>query len=128
MIMLCRVHSTRRLQSVQSGFIFFALYTVRCTRGRAAMASQENDILSHLEDIISRKFESLERRMSENQQLSQAQLNSIQENLSRNENYTFRKKGNEEQYKINNQVLNKLRRIFARIRQVAAHRVCGSRE
>ena len=73
------------------------------------MASQENDILSHLEDIISRKFESLERRMSENQQLSQAQLNSIQENLSRNENYTFRKKGNEEQYKINNQVLNKLR-------------------
>ena len=41
--------------------------------------------------------------------ISQAQLAKIQQNLTPNDSYTFRKKGNEEQHKVNQKILSSLK-------------------
>ncbi|KAH3887292.1 hypothetical protein DPMN_011308 [Dreissena polymorpha] len=46
--------------------------------------------------------------MTEKQVFSQMQLSSIKENLETQDSYVFLKKGNEEQYKVNKQALNKM--------------------
>ena len=66
----------------------------------------QNDILSRMEELISSKLEAFESRMETSQRdISQAQLAKIQQNLTPTDNYTYRKKGNEEQHKVNNKIL-----------------------
>ena len=60
----------------------------------------KNDLLSQMDRLISSKLNAFEQRMESTQRnLSQSQISAIQEKLSASDNFTFRKKGNEEQFK-----------------------------
>ena len=57
------------------------------------------------------KLASFEERFERSQrQFSQTQISTIQSQLSGQDNYVFRKKGIEEQHKVNSQVLDRLRK------------------
>ncbi|XP_053400643.1 uncharacterized protein LOC128557357 [Mercenaria mercenaria] len=79
---------------------------------------EENAMLSRLETMINSKFEAFEKRISDNQkELSQSQISVIQENL--HDNYVFKKKGHEQQYKVNSQVIDKLRRAEGFVKEAS---------
>ena len=60
------------------------------------------DLLSQMDRLISAKLNAFEQRSESTQRtLSQTQILAIQDKLAVTENYSFRKKGNEEQFKIN---------------------------
>ncbi|MCG7877891.1 MAG: hypothetical protein N0C90_16395, partial [Candidatus Thiodiazotropha endolucinida] len=71
---------------------------------------RQNDLLSKMEQLISTKLNGFEQRIESTQRhLSQSQISVIQTQLSASDTYTFRKKGNEEQFKVNSQVLEKMK-------------------
>ena len=65
-------------------------------------------------------MEAFEKRITENQQFSQQQLSSIQENLNNNDSYSFRKKGNEEQHKVNGKALQRMKEADGFLRDALA--------
>ena len=80
----------------------------------------KNDLLSQMDRLISSKLNAFEQRMESTQRnLSQSQISAIQEKLSASDNFTFRKKGNEEQFKVNSQVLNKMQEAAGHIQDTS---------
>ncbi|MCG7876286.1 MAG: reverse transcriptase domain-containing protein, partial [Candidatus Thiodiazotropha endolucinida] len=66
--------------------------------------------MEQISGLITSKFGSFEARFSENQkELSEFQLNKIQQNILSNENYQFKKKSCEDQFKFNSKIMGKLR-------------------
>ena len=83
--------------------------------------SMENSLLSQIEELINCKFNSFEQRISANQrELSQSQLASIQQSIGATDDYTFRKKGHEQQHKVNGRVLDSLRQAGCFFQEFAA--------
>ena len=77
---------------------------------REAVASSQKSLMDDISGLISSKFSTFEARFSENQRdLSENQLSKIQQNILSNENYQFKKKSCEDQFKFNAKVLGKLR-------------------
>ncbi|XP_060081899.1 uncharacterized protein LOC132561188 [Ylistrum balloti] len=72
---------------------------------QAAVGKSQNEILGHLDTLISQKLSSFERKMCEN---SEASLNKIQETIQCTDTYKFKKRSCEEQYKFNTKVRGKL--------------------
>jgi replicative superfamily II helicase len=61
-----------------------------------------------MERIITKSFDTFQRSVKENQrELSETQLAEIEEMNS--DNYVFKRKGNEEQFKINSKIANKMK-------------------
>ena len=81
----------------------------------------KNELLSQMDMLISSKLSAFEQRMELTQRtLSQSQISAIQEKLSSSESYTLRKKkGNEEQFKVNARVLDKMREANGHIQDVS---------
>ena len=80
----------------------------------------KNDLLSQMDRLISSKLNAFEQRMESTQRnLSQSQISAIQEKLSASDNFTFRKKVNEEQFKVNSQVLNKMQEAAGHIQDTS---------
>ena len=74
-----------------------------------AVASSQKSFMDDISGLISSKFSSFEARFSDNQkELSESQLSKIQQNILSNENYQFKKKSCEDQFKFNSKVLGKL--------------------
>ncbi|MCG8049359.1 MAG: zinc finger domain-containing protein [Candidatus Thiodiazotropha endolucinida] len=70
----------------------------------------QNDILSNIDRLISTKLASFEQKISSSQRdISDSQFAKIQQNILLNDSYSFKRKGNEEQFKANVRVLDKLR-------------------
>ena len=70
--------------------------------------ADENLLLSRMEQLINDKLQTFEQRINATQRaLSQTQLSAIQENLN-SDGYTFKKKGHEQQFKVNAKVLDKM--------------------
>ena len=75
-----------------------------------AVASSQKSLMDDISGLISSKFSTFEARFSDNQkELSESQLSKIQRNILSNENYQFKKKSCEDQFKFNSKVLGKLR-------------------
>ena len=73
-----------------------------------AVASSQKSFMD-ISGLISSKFSTFEARFSDNQkELSESQLSKIQQNILSNENYQFKKKSCEDQFKFNSKVLGKL--------------------
>ena len=82
-------------------------------------SNKENDMLSKMEELISSKLNAFEQRMERTQrELSQSQISVIQTQLT-SDNYSFRKKGNEEQHKVNSQVLEKMKEADGYLRETS---------
>ena len=84
-------------------------------RVQEAVTTAQNDMLQHMDQIIKNSFDTFQKTMNESQrQLSETQLAKIEEMNS--DNYVFRRKGNEEQFKVNSKVGNKMKeaRCFLR--------------
>jgi len=80
----------------------------------------ENRLLSKMEDLLSSRLKSFEQKISESQrQISDTQLTKIQQNFVSNDNFTFKKKGNEEQFKVNVRILGSLREADGHLTQLA---------
>ena len=74
-----------------------------------AVASSQKSFMDDISGLISSKFSTFEARFSDNQkELSESQLSKIQQNILSNENYQFKKKSCEDQFKFNSKVLGKL--------------------
>ncbi|MEW8548152.1 MAG: reverse transcriptase domain-containing protein [Candidatus Thiodiazotropha sp.] len=70
----------------------------------------QNEVLSGIDVLISSKLASFEQKISSTQRdISESQLAKIQQNILLNDSYSFKRKGNEEQFKSNVRVLDKLR-------------------
>ena len=68
----------------------------------------QSALLNQLDTLISNKLSSFQQQIKKNQQeLSDVQVAKIEE-LSK-DSYKFRKRGNEEQYKVNVKVLRKMK-------------------
>jgi hypothetical protein len=79
--------------------------------------SEENALLSRMEELINAKFQTFEERINSTQrELSQAQISAIQENLV-SDGYTFKKKGHEQQFKVNAKVLDKMQQADGYIQE-----------
>ena len=82
-------------------------------------SSKENDMLSKMEEVISSKLNAFDQRMERTQrEISQSQTSVIQTQLT-SDNYSFRKKGNEEQHKVNSQVLEKMKETDGYLRETS---------
>lgn len=84
-------------------------------RVREAVRESQTEILHHMDTMIKSSFEKHTRETNENQrQLSESQLAKIEEMNS--DNYVFKRKGNEEQFKVNTKIANKMKeaRCFLR--------------
>ncbi|CAG2256478.1 unnamed protein product [Mytilus edulis] len=84
-------------------------------RVQEAVSTAQNDIVHHMDRIIKSSFDAFQKSTNENQrQLSETQLAKIEEMNS--DNYVFKRKGNEEQFKVNSKVANKMKeaRCFLR--------------
>ena len=67
----------------------------------------QNDILTNIDTLLTSRFAMFEQRISSSQRdISDSQLAKIQQNI---DSYTFKRKGNEEQFKANVRVIDKLR-------------------
>ena len=98
-------------------FGFCLLYT--CLQNFVLI--MENSLLSQMEELINSKFNAFEQRISANQrELSQSQLASIQQSIGATDDYTFRKKGHEQQHKVNGRVLDSLRQADGFIQEFTA--------
>ena len=70
----------------------------------------QNDILTNIDTLLTSRFAMFEQRISSSQRdISDSQLSKIQQNILSNDSYTFKRKGNEEQFKANVRVIDKLR-------------------
>lgn len=69
-----------------------------------AVSRQQTDLLKNLERLIDSRLSNFQPNI---QQISISQINRIEENL--NEQYVFRRKGNENQYKHEARILSKLK-------------------
>ena len=66
------------------------------------------------------KFEAFEQRIGNTQrEISQSQISVIQNNLAA-DNYTFKKKGHEQQYRVNAQIMDKLRQADGFVREASS--------
>ena len=75
-----------------------------------AVANSQKDLMEQISGLITSKFGTFEAKFSENQkELSEFQLNKIQQNILSNENYQFKKKSCEDQFKFNSKIMGKLR-------------------
>ena len=75
-----------------------------------AVANSQKDLMEQISGLITIKFGTFEARFSENQkELSEFQLNKIQQNILSNENYQFKMKSCEDQFKFNSKIMEKLR-------------------
>ena len=67
------------------------------------------------------KFEAFEQRIGNTQrEISQSQISAIQNNLAATDNYTFKKKGREQQYRMNAQVMDKLCQADGFVREASS--------
>ena len=67
------------------------------------------------------KFEAFEQRIGNTQrEISQSQISVIQNNLAAADNYTFKKKGHEQQYRVNAQIMDKLRQADGFVREASS--------
>ena len=65
-------------------------------------------MLKHMDRIITNSFDTFQKSVKENQrELSETQIAKIEEMNS--DNYVFKRKGNEEQFKINSKIANKMK-------------------
>lgn len=63
-----------------------------------------------MDKLISAKLNAFEQMIESTQRhLSQSRISVSQTQLSASDSYTFQKKGNEEQFKVNSQVLEKMK-------------------
>ena len=70
----------------------------------------QNDVLSNFDVLMSSKLVFLEQKISSTQrEISDSQFAKIQQNILLNGSYSFKRKGNEEQFKSKFRVLDKLR-------------------
>ena len=70
----------------------------------------QNDILTNIDTLLTSRFAMFEQRISSSQRdISDSQLAKIQQNILSNDSYTFKRKRNEEQFKANVRVIDKLR-------------------
>ena len=70
----------------------------------------QNDILTNIDTLLTSRFAMFEQRISSSQRdISDSQLAKIQQNILSNDSCTFKRKGNEEQFKANVRVIDKLR-------------------
>ena len=70
----------------------------------------QNDVSSNIDVLISSKLASFEQKISSTQkEISDSQLAKIQQKILLNDSYSFKRKGNEEQFKSNIRVPDKLR-------------------
>ena len=75
-----------------------------------ASTEEQNRPLTQMEALVSSHLEAFETRMVDTQKaLAETKLTQLQQNLNSNDNYQFRRKGNEEQFKSDGHVLNSLR-------------------
>ncbi|VDI21996.1 Hypothetical predicted protein [Mytilus galloprovincialis] len=84
-------------------------------RVQEAVSTAQNDIVHHMDRIIKSSFDAFQKSTNEDQrQLSETQLAKIEEMKSNN--YVFKRKGNEEQFKVNSSVANRMKeaRYFLR--------------
>ncbi|XP_060571306.1 uncharacterized protein LOC132729545 [Ruditapes philippinarum] len=82
---------------------------------------EENQLLTRMEALVSNKLAAFETKICETQkQLAEAQIAKFQQSFVSNDNYQFRKKGNEEQFKINFKVLGSLREAEGQLSDMAA--------
>ncbi|XP_071122449.1 uncharacterized protein [Mytilus edulis] len=91
------------------------LHSLIKQRVQEAVSTAQNDIVHHMDRIIKSSFDAFQKSTNENQrQLSETQLAKIEEMNS--DNYVFKRKGNEEQFKVNSKVPNKMKeaRCFLR--------------
>ena len=73
-----------------------------------AMSQNQNEILQHIDRLMSNRLDSFQRSVHETQrQLSETQLSKIEQ--MNHESYVFKRKGNEEQFKVNTKIANKMK-------------------
>ena len=81
-----------------------------------AATEEQNRLLTQMEVLVLNRLEAFESRMVDAQSvLFETQLAKLQQNFGANDTYQFYRKGNEEQYKCNRQVLNSLREADAHL-------------
>ena len=69
-----------------------------------------NEIMSHLDQLISSKLACLEDRMTSTQKsIADSQLSKMKEDILSNDNYVFKRKSCEDQFKFNVKLSSKLR-------------------
>ena len=70
---------------------------------------EQNNLLSQMETLITSRLEGFETRMVDAQRrIAESQYDKLQQSCNTVDKYQFRRKGNEEQYKCNSQVLKSL--------------------
>ena len=85
-------------------------------RIRQAVVGSQTALMDKLDNLISSKLANFETKISESQrQISDSQLNKIQENILCNDNYAFKRKSCEDQFKFNLKVVGKLKDAEARL-------------
>ncbi|CAG2191736.1 unnamed protein product [Mytilus edulis] len=73
-----------------------------------AMSQNQNEILQSIDRLMSSRLDTFQRSVHETQrQLSETQMSKIQQ--MNTENYVFKRKGNEEQFKVNTKIANKMK-------------------
>ncbi|XP_071127658.1 uncharacterized protein [Mytilus edulis] len=73
-----------------------------------AMSQNQNEMLQSIDRLMSSRLDTFQRSVHETQrQLSETQMSKIQQ--MNTENYVFKRKGNEEQFKINTKITNKIK-------------------
>ena len=85
-------------------------------RIRQVVVGSQTALMDKLDNLISSKLANFETKISESQrQISDSQLNKIQENILCNDNYAFKRKSCEDQFKFNLKVVGKLKDAEARL-------------
>jgi molecular chaperone DnaK (HSP70) len=85
-----------------------ALNSLIKQRVEEAVTNVQTDMLKHMDRIITNRFDTFQKSVKENQrELSETDLAKIEEMNS--DNYVFKRKGNEEQFKINSKIANKMK-------------------
>lgn len=80
---------------------------------------EENQLLSKIDELISSKLSDFKKRMEMSQkEISQEQLSKIPENLNDGHAFNFRRKGNEEQFKVNSQVMSRMKEADGYLQEV----------
>ncbi|VDH98891.1 Hypothetical predicted protein [Mytilus galloprovincialis] len=73
-----------------------------------AMSQNQNEILQSIDRLMSSRLDTFQRSVHETQrQLSETQMSKIQQ--MNTENYVFKRKGKEEQFKVNTKIANKMK-------------------
>jgi hypothetical protein len=77
---------------------------------------EQNNLLSSMERIITQKLEDFGQIR---RAFTQAQIMRLQHSVQKQESFTFRKKGNEKQHKVNASVLDKMKEADVHLQDVA---------